>query len=110
MSEAENVTAKDVAESAAAGNADAVAIMRKTGEKLGEILAVLTDILNPQLIVVGGIYARNESLLSGYALSAYKREALARSREACTVSAAELGEKIDFYASVSAVVYGCRTD
>lgn len=110
LSEAENVTAKDVAESAAAGNADAVAIMRKTGEKLGEILAVLTDILNPQLIVIGGIYVRNESLLSGYALSAYKREALARSRETCTVSAAELGEKIDFYASVSAVVYGCRTD
>ena len=50
----ENVTARDVGIAAQAGDAVARSILRRSGERLGQTLAMLIDVLNPQRIVLGG--------------------------------------------------------
>lgn len=103
--EAERITAKLVAEKAAEGDGVAEAVMRETGRCLGKTLAVIVDLFNPDVIVIGGIYARNEKKLREYALPALEREALPSALGACTVVPSALGETIDEYAAFSAALY-----
>src|SRR5208282_2981098 len=46
-------TARDVWEAAQRGDAVARSIVKITGERLGEVLAILVDLLNPERIVIG---------------------------------------------------------
>lgn len=67
---------------------------------MGEALAILVDLLNPELIVVGGIAMRvGESLLVP-ARAAMKREALPASAQVCRIVPAALGERIGDIAAV----------
>ncbi|MDF2726160.1 MAG: hypothetical protein K0Q59_5838, partial [Paenibacillus sp.] len=54
------VTAQKVGEAASDGDELALRIFRIAGEKLGEGLAILVDVLNPECIVIGGIYTRQQ--------------------------------------------------
>ena len=47
--------------------------------KLGQGLAILIDILNPERIVIGSIWGRQRALLEAVTLQVLKREALANS-------------------------------
>ena len=49
------LTARDVGRAAQAGDAVALSILRRSGERLGQALAMLIDVLNPQRIVLGGL-------------------------------------------------------
>ena len=82
-----------------------VIYMKITGENLGKILAVIVDIFNPNRIVIGGIYARNEQKLYSYARPVLESEALARSLSVCEIVSARLGEEIYEYASLSSALY-----
>lgn len=83
-----------IAEAARAGEPYAKEIFRLCGERLGEGLSVLIDILNPERIVIGSIFARCEDLLRAPMEQMLDREALSISREICKVMPAALGEKI----------------
>lgn len=98
------MTAKEVAQAAECGEAWAEDVFRITGEKLGDALSVLTDILNPDRIVIGGIYPRNRARLDRYALPRYEAETLSRSRSVCEICPATLGENIDEYAALATAV------
>ena len=88
------LTAKDVADAARQGDQLARQIVCSTGTRLGEALAILVDLLNPELIVLGGIAMRiGESLLEP-ARAAMKREALPVAAQACRIVPAALGERI----------------
>ncbi len=88
------LTAKDVADAARQGDGLARQIVCSTGTRLGEALAILVDLLNPELIVIGGIGMRiGESLLEP-ARAAMKREALPVAAQACRIVPAALGERI----------------
>jgi len=88
------LTAKDVADAARQGDELARQIVCSTGTRLGEALAILVDLLNPELIVIGGIAMRiGESLLEP-ARAAMKREALPVAAQACRIVPAALGERI----------------
>lgn len=88
------LTAKDVADAARQGDQLAQQIVCETGARLGEALAILVDLLNPELIVVGGIAMRvGESLLVP-ARAAMKKEALPASAKVCRIVPAALGERI----------------
>ncbi len=94
------LTAKDVADAARQGDGLAREIVCSTGTRLGEALAILVDLLNPELIVIGGIAMRmGESLLEP-ARAAMKRESLPASAQACRVVPAALGECIGDIAAV----------
>ena len=88
------VTAKEVA--AAAREKDAVArrVIRKSGAKMGEALAILIDLFNPDRIVMGGIAMRLGDLVLDPARRVIRREALPHAAAACEIVTAGLGEAI----------------
>lgn len=101
----ENVTAQNVAEAAAAGDPDAQEVYRTSGQLLGEGLSILIDVLNPEVIVIGSIFARAHDLLWPAAQEVIQREALSHARAVCQVVPAGLGEQIGDYAALSVAVY-----
>lgn len=54
LADAGSLTAIDVADAAAAGDAVAVAMVRDGGRRVGHVLAGLVSFFNPALIVIGG--------------------------------------------------------
>lgn len=61
--ELSQITAKSIAQAAARKDITALEVMRMTGKKLGEGMAILMDILNPDIIVIGSIFVRCEEFL-----------------------------------------------
>ena len=104
-SDLNRITAKTLAEHARKGDETAIEVYRICGEKLGEGLSILIDILNPQMIVIGSVFARAEDLLREPMERVLKREALAYSLDKCKIVPAALGEEIGDYAAL-AVSYG----
>ena len=59
------------------------------------------DILNPEVIVIGSIFARNRDLLWDHAKRIIEKEALSPSSDCCRVVAAQLDENIGDYAAIA---------
>jgi glucokinase len=97
----DKITAKDIAEAAFSGDKTAIKILEISGEYLGKGLSVLIDILNPQKIVIGSIYARCRKFIEPACFEVVKREALEPARAVCSIVPADLGEKVGDYASLS---------
>ncbi len=106
LNEISEITAKSVAISADAGDADAIEIYRESGEYLGKGVSILIDILNPEKVVIGSIYERSENLLADAMNKAILAEALEPSASVCKVVPAVLGNSIGDYASVSVAIEG----
>jgi glucokinase len=90
----EELTAQLVWEAAQAGDSVAIHVVETCGEKLGEAIAILTDILNPERVVVGGLAIRMREAILGPARRALQREAVESAYAACEIVVAELGEEI----------------
>lgn len=88
------ITARDVAMAASKGDAVAARILRLTGRRLGETLAILVDILNPERIVIGGLAMRLGDTVLGPAREVLKKEALPYSTSVCQIVPAQLDERI----------------
>lgn len=99
------LTARDVGEAAEAGDALALAIWREVGERLGEALAAFIDLLNPERIVIGSIFARCERFIVPTMRAVIAREALPESARDCAIVPARLGEEIGSYAAVAIARY-----
>ena len=98
---AADVTAKTVADAADNGDETAKEVYRICGEQLGKGLSVLIDILNPERIVIGSIFARSENLLREGMERIIKKEALPSAAACCKVMPAALGEQIGDYAAIA---------
>lgn len=92
--DAEQIDVAEMAAAARMGEPYAEAVFGICGEKLGEGLAVLVDLLNPERIVIGSIFARCEDLLRPAMERALAREALPQALEVCKIVPAALGESI----------------
>jgi glucokinase len=88
------ITARDVAEAAKAGDKLALKITNICGRKLGETLAILVDVLNPECIVIGGLAMRFGELVLKPARKWMRKEALGPSADACSIVPAQLSERI----------------
>jgi len=97
----ELITAKKVAEEAFKGNKLALQIFDISAKELGKGLSVVIDILNPELIVIGGIYTRCKDLMENQMLEVIKKEALPNSSQVCKVVLSSLGEQIGDYSVLS---------
>ncbi len=95
-----HVTARSVAEAAQAGDPTALAVYRRSGERLGEGLAILVDLLNPECIVIGSVFAKARDLLWPHAERILAREALPGALAGCRVLPAALGDGIGDYAAI----------
>ena len=102
-----NLTARDIADAAQQGDVVARQIIRNTGARLGQVLAIVIDILNPERIMIGGLAMRlGESLLAP-ARRVVQREALAQASAACQILPAELDERIGDVAAICVRTGGC---
>lgn len=97
----DSLTSKTVAQAADGGDELAREIYRTSGHYLGKGLSILIDVLNPEIIVLGSIYARSEELLWPSAEKVILEEALPAARENCRIVPAMLGERIGDYAALS---------
>jgi glucokinase len=88
------LTARDVGLAAKAGDSVALSILRSSGERLGQALAMLVDVLNPQRIVLGGLAWRMGENLLASMRRVLAREALPQTLRACEIVPAALGEQI----------------
>lgn len=101
----EELNAKLVGDAAEAGDKLAREIYRISGHYLGRALSILIDVLNPEVIVIGSIYARSEGLLRDAVQEAIDRECIGHSRKVCKIVPAGLGEKLGDYASLAIAAY-----
>ena len=88
------LTARDVGLAAQQGDRVALGILQSTGRRLGAVLAILVDLLNPERIVIGGLAMRLGDLLLEPARSVMRREGLGPAVASCEVVPAALGERI----------------
>ena len=95
------VTAKTIADAANAGDETALEVYRTCGEHLGKGLSIIIDILNPEVIVIGSVFARAQNLLWDSARAVIEAEALPLSTNVCSVLPAQLGEQIGDYAAIA---------
>ncbi|MDR0796342.1 MAG: ROK family protein [Tannerella sp.] len=99
------ISAKSVAEAAFAGDSLAIEIYRICGNYLGKALAILIDVLNPEVIVLGSIYVRAQSLIEPEMRKVILHECVSHSHRVCRIVPAGLGESIGDYAALSVAVY-----
>lgn len=88
------LTAKEVCQMADEGDRRARQILRISAKHLGYGLAILADILNPEMIVIGSIYQRAGKHFEKEMYRVFKEEALAGNASACRIVPAGLGEGI----------------
>jgi len=96
-----DVTAKTVADAALAGDATALDVYRTCGAYLGKGPSIVIDLLNPELIVIGSVFARCKDLLWDAAKKEIEKETLQLSASCCKVVPTALGEQIGDYAAVA---------
>ncbi len=94
------VTGRDVVDWALNGDELAGKVIQKSAERLGAGLAILIDLLNPEMIVVGGMGVRLGDHLLGPARQVIRREAIPAAAKACSIVPAALGEQIGDYAAL----------
>lgn len=93
----ENVNAKIIAELARDGDDICLSIYKESAKKLGAALSIICDIIDPEAVVIGGIYMRSDDLLYDIAYDIMKNEAL----YPCKILKAGLGENVGDYAAIS---------
>lgn len=105
MSVVDKITAKGLADAAKAGNAFAKDIFNVAGKYLGQGLAILIDIFNPQVIVLGRFYYHCQQLFEPAMREVLEKEALQSSLDDCRVVPTGLGDEIGDYAAISVAQY-----
>ena len=96
----DGINAKLIAELAMKGDQFCKGIYAESGRKLGQGLSIIIDLLNPELIVIGSIFARAKKLILPYAMEIIEKETLLENRKACKIVPAQLGEKIGDIAAI----------
>ncbi len=100
------ITAKGVAEAAFAGDTAALEVYKISARHLGAGISILIDILNPQLVVIGSIFARAENLFRDEMQKVIETEALSNAATKCRIVPAMLGESIGDIAAISVASNG----
>ncbi|MEW6228646.1 MAG: ROK family protein, partial [Bacillota bacterium] len=99
-----SITAEDVGRAAANGDPVAIDILTVSGRYLGLGVSILIDILNPEAIIIGSIYARCQQFLEGPMREVIAQEALAEASKACKIVPPALGEAVGDYAALATAV------
>lgn len=101
----DHITAQSVAEAAHQGDELALNVYRTTARQLGRGLAIIIDLLNPERIVIGSIYGRQQQLLEADMLRELEREALPGALSVCRIVPAGLQESVGDLASLSVALH-----
>jgi len=103
--EPNSITAETVGKAALSKDTLALKIIEEVGYYLGLGLSILIDILNPEIIVIGGIAVRLGELILSPARKVVYEEALKLSSEVCKIVPAGLGENIGDVAALCVAIF-----
>ncbi len=98
-------TVAEMADAARAGDACAKEVFSICAEKLGEGLSLICDMLNPEKILIGSIFARCRDLLEEGALAVMRREVHPITLEGVTLDTPALTESIGDMAALAVASY-----
>ncbi|AEV29093.1 transcriptional regulator/sugar kinase [Sphaerochaeta pleomorpha str. Grapes] len=87
-------TAKEICALADSGDVFALTVVRESASHLGLALSLLIDLLNPEKIIIGSIYQRNEKLFNSIANTIIDNEALELNRQCCKIVPSALAEQL----------------
>ena len=104
MEQINEITTQQVAEAALQGDELAKDIFKVSATYLGKGIAIVVDLLNPDMIVIGSIYTRASQLMESYLKETLEKEALPQSCRVCRITTSVLGENIGDYAALSVAV------
>ncbi|MBR2460017.1 MAG: ROK family protein [Clostridia bacterium] len=93
----ERITAKMIGDLAESGDELCREIYKVSARRLGAAIAILCDVVDPQIVVIGGIYMRSKGLIEDELMRVLNEEALVP----CKVVPAGLGERVGDYAALS---------
>lgn len=99
------LTTEFIAGKAGEGDEFSREIFRISARNLGKGLAILIDLLNPEMIVIGSIYERCQELFDQEMYRVLKEEALSGSLADCRIVPAALKDRIGDYGALS-VAFG----
>jgi glucokinase len=88
------VRTAEIIRGALAGDPAALGIVHEVGEWMGRGLAILVDVLNPEVIVIGTLGVLLGDLMLGPAREILEKEALPISYRACKILPAQLGSSL----------------
>jgi predicted NBD/HSP70 family sugar kinase len=99
-----SVTPETIAQAAQEGDEVAVETMDETGYYVGVGVSNAINLLNPEMVIVGGGIALAGDVLWGSLLRTVHALALTQSRRVCSVVPAELGDDAGIMGGVSLVM------
>ena len=100
------ISAKTIALAAYAGDEVAQEVYRTCGKYLGRGLAIMIDVLNPECIVLGSVFARSGSLLIPAMEQELQKECLPEALKVVKIVPAALGEAIGDYGAIVTAMEG----
>ena len=96
----DKLTAKDVFFEARNNDELALKVIDLICKQLGRTCAIAIDLLNPDYVVIGGIYPRNLDLLETKTLKHAKKESISLNYKNCKIVPSNLKDNIDEYSSL----------
>ena len=96
-----DLTTKEIFARVRSGDADCTEVFRESARHLATILAYTIDILNPEVIALGGVFMRNADLFMPVVEPILREEALPGAFDVCRIVPAALGENIGDYAALA---------
>jgi glucokinase len=95
------LSAKDTIIEAEKGNPKMIEAIKKSAEALGYACSLLMDLLNPEKIVIGSIFARSEKWYREDMQRIIDKETLKYTNSVCEVVPAQLGDSLGDIAALS---------
>jgi glucokinase len=102
--ELHSITTLQLSKLANLGDKDALEVFNISARRLGHGLSILIDILNPERIVIGSVYARNPHLFDAICNEVILKESIAASRSVCNIVPAQLGDNVGDIASICVAI------
>ncbi|MCR8634132.1 ROK family protein [Paenibacillus radicis (ex Xue et al. 2023)] len=99
------ISAEAIGEAAQRGEIDALLIFQEVAYNLGRGLAILIDILNPDCIVIGSIYGKQQAIIEPILWEELHCEALPHSLAVCKVLPSGLKDNVGDYAGLSVAMH-----
>ena len=104
----EEKSGREICSLARDGDQKALDVIDSSAGYLGMGISMLIDILNPEKIIIGSIFAREEELFRNIMNKVISREAISRSSEVCRIEPAALGESLGDLSALGIAVNGMK--
>lgn len=106
----EEITLDKIVEAATHDDIFAIELLQQAGEKIGEALAALIHLFNPELIVIGGKVTANNNIMLPSIRHSIDKYTLTRLKNQCEIKASTLGDNACILGTLSLVMENLNYD